>query len=531
MQPNAGAVGGGVGCMAQVGSLGSAPTCTLLVLVVVLCGASAPIASAAPPNDNFADAADLVGLPGAVDLSTGGATREPGEPVHGYPDPPPGRGTVWSRWTAPSSGPVAVQTCGTDPPDNWMAVAVYTGEAVTALTLVGGIRGGSSSLWCQYVGRRVAFFATAGEVYRIAVDTQASLDSYPGPGAPGDPRIRLEVRPAGTVGTRLVPSSSGPLAQLVYRAAAGETSAADVALDWDPTSGLFPLRPEPPAPPVAVYAREEQLALVPGPGCNPNPGLPNGGVITCTIPPGARATGPYIALGDGDDFVHVQFSRHGTQVFGGPGSDLITASGRVRGGPGDDRIAARPWSPARIAGGPGDDEIYGSLKRDLIDPGPGSDRVFTDPRSCCRQFPIGRDLVRTRDRDIDYISCSTPATVLLDGYDYYPGSCGRVERRGAARALPLSFYTHARGEAQWDVQCPPDGPRVCTGSLSAFAHGVTLRRHFELTANNFVASFYLFASRKRLRVLGDDVKVTVRSRDRTGRLRKATGIFHEVQSP
>ena len=159
------------------------------------------------------------------------------------------------------------------------------------------------------------------------------------------------------------------------------------------------------------------------------------------------------------------------------------------------------------------------------------DRVSTDPQSCRRQFRIGRDLVRTRDREIDYVLCRTRATALIDGLDYYPGSCGRVERRGAARALPLTFYTYARGEAQWDVQCPPDGPRVCTGLLSASAHGVIVRRHFELTANEFVASFYLFASRKRLRVLGDDVKVTVRSRDRTGRLRKATGVFHEVESP
>ena len=76
----------------------------MLVFALVALTASSAVARAAPPNDDFADAASLAGLPVTANASNVGATSEPGEPWAG-------NGTLWWRWTAPVSGPIAVQTC------------------------------------------------------------------------------------------------------------------------------------------------------------------------------------------------------------------------------------------------------------------------------------------------------------------------------------------------------------------------------------------------------------------------------------
>jgi hypothetical protein len=56
-----------------------------------------------PPNDDFAQAVGITGDQGSVEGDNYAATRESGEPEHG----PSGGGSVWYRWTAPSSGPVS----------------------------------------------------------------------------------------------------------------------------------------------------------------------------------------------------------------------------------------------------------------------------------------------------------------------------------------------------------------------------------------------------------------------------------------
>jgi hypothetical protein len=67
----------------------------------------ATAANLAPPNDDFADAAPLVGAAGARDGTTACATLENGE-EHSYR----AQGSVWFRWRAPWSGWATFHTCG-----------------------------------------------------------------------------------------------------------------------------------------------------------------------------------------------------------------------------------------------------------------------------------------------------------------------------------------------------------------------------------------------------------------------------------
>jgi hypothetical protein len=483
---------------------------SLLVLAVFLSAAFVPAAVAAPPNDAFVDAVELTGLPVEVRASNVGATRELGEPV-ARDDPafPPGGHSLWWRWTAARSGHVAVQTCGSA---IQTALGVYLGETLGALTEVRRREYGCEGR----DGSRVAFFATAGRVYRISVDNRLPSEK------PG--KLRLEVRQSGSVALRLL--ANGGLAQVVYRAAPGETNVFNVLVDWGPP-GLAG-RSEPLPPPVRYYVDDIVSA---GPGCSAADVW-----LSCEIPPGALSTGPVLYLGDRDDDVGVEFSRARTEVFGGLGSDRILSGGRVSGGPGNDEISARPWVRSRVAGGPGNDEIYGSLREDLIDPGPGMDFVATSPDTGEGGFVhFGRDVIRARDGASDAIDCGDDvSTALIDGVDYYPLFCGRVKRRGAARAVPESFYNNiSYGSAQVRVECPADGPRLCVGSLTVSGHGVTLRRAFRIRREDRDLSetgdWDLPAPKRKLRRLVGKVKVTVRSKVRNGKTKSASAVFSGVE--
>jgi len=481
--------------------------CGLLIAFVLMCVAllgMASVAEAAPANDDFGNAAPLVGFPVSVEAWNEGATVEPGEQTHGFVLPR----SLWWRWEAPQSGPVAVETCESNV---GAEAGVYTGGSLTSLARIGSEPDGS---WCEGAyGTRVAFFATAGQTYRIAVVTGEASGT-----------VRLGIVRAGTASVRLLEGKRGPLARLVYRAAPGEENDPDISLDWDPTSGRFRWLPEPPSVPVG-FSIDPPLA--PGPGCTIEI------YMDCAIPAGARPVGPLVLLGDRDDGLLVDFSRAGTEIFGGPGSDVIASSGVVRGGPGNDEIRARPWSHARIRGGAGDDFIAGSLKRDVINPGPGEDIVQPDPQSHRDVVRRARDLINTRDGDGDRISCFGAGTFLIDGVDNYPDCGGVVRRAGAARAIP-EWVENDGDQVEVSVACPPDGPRVCAGSLSVSGHGVVLRRGFRMRHEfgvqdySTIQYFSIEASERRVRALTGDVTVTVRSRDRSGRLRKASLVVHDV---
>jgi hypothetical protein len=104
-----------------------------------------------PANDDFADAATLVGPLGSVEVDNTSATAEPGEPSHdGWLNR-----SLWWTWTASSDTVLLLDTTAMDFPG---MIAVYQGDSLETLVPF-------SIGWL-----RLAFLAEAGETYRIAVD-------------------------------------------------------------------------------------------------------------------------------------------------------------------------------------------------------------------------------------------------------------------------------------------------------------------------------------------------------------------------
>ena len=131
-----------------------------------------------PANDAFAAAASLSGTEGTIVGSTVNASREGGEPDHGQGG---GRNSVWYRWTAPATGVVTFETLGSDFDTT---LGVYQGDVVNALVRVVG----NDDIEPGQTASRVGFQATAGILYRIAVDGRD--------GSQGT--VRLAWRPGGT---------------------------------------------------------------------------------------------------------------------------------------------------------------------------------------------------------------------------------------------------------------------------------------------------------------------------------------------
>jgi hypothetical protein len=115
-----------------------------------------------PVNDQFANRVNLNGMTGTALGHNIGATKETSEPAHGGDI---GGRSVWWRWTAPISGPVTITTA--DSTFDTL-LGVYTGSAVSSLTLIGGNDDSGGFLTSV-----VSFTATAGTVYQIAVDGYA----------------------------------------------------------------------------------------------------------------------------------------------------------------------------------------------------------------------------------------------------------------------------------------------------------------------------------------------------------------------
>jgi hypothetical protein len=128
---------------------------------------SAASALAAPPaNDDFAAAQAISALPLSVSGTNVEATKEAEEPT-----PHAGGGfaghSVWYSWQAPSTTVVTIGTCGSDFD---AALAVFTGNALNALTLVES-NTFSFGPGCSYGYRsEVTFKAFAGTTYRVVVD-------------------------------------------------------------------------------------------------------------------------------------------------------------------------------------------------------------------------------------------------------------------------------------------------------------------------------------------------------------------------
>jgi hypothetical protein len=126
-----------------------------------------------PTNDHLADAQAITGASGEVDGTTVGATYEDGEPDHA--DGSPDR-SVWYSWTAPTSGPVQMDTWDSplagNPGDEYPVdtlLAVYTGGP----GLLDLVAEASNDEFPDEVSR-VRFDAVAGTTYLIAVDDDFS---------------------------------------------------------------------------------------------------------------------------------------------------------------------------------------------------------------------------------------------------------------------------------------------------------------------------------------------------------------------
>ncbi len=113
-----------------------------------------------PANDDFANSGLLSGdLPLTETGTNVGAIKEAGEPDHAGN---PGGASVWYRWTPAASGPVSINTCGSDFDT---LLAVYTGSGLATLSEVASSDDGTCGSQSS-----VEFAAVAGETYRIAVD-------------------------------------------------------------------------------------------------------------------------------------------------------------------------------------------------------------------------------------------------------------------------------------------------------------------------------------------------------------------------
>jgi outer membrane protein assembly factor BamB/subtilisin family serine protease len=113
-----------------------------------------------PDNDNFASAKVVSGPSFVVASSTRNASAETGEPkIAGA-----GKGhSIWYKWTAPAGGRYQLAAFSTEAD---MVAAVYTGSAVSALTLVAANNNSAS----YNSDSLVTFTATAGQTYYFAVD-------------------------------------------------------------------------------------------------------------------------------------------------------------------------------------------------------------------------------------------------------------------------------------------------------------------------------------------------------------------------
>lgn len=181
-----------------------------------------------PPNDDFANAGRVVGEEGTGITSTGGATKEAGEPNHAGD---PGGHSVWYTWQAPVHGTVTVDTAGSDFDT---VLAAYTGTSVSALRAVAandddGVEQTS----------RIRFPVRAGREYRFAVDGAG--------GATGRATFHVKLGPAENLivngsfeGSVAGWSTSSAALSLVGGGAVG-TNAAGVALSV--RSKTFSLQP------------------------------------------------------------------------------------------------------------------------------------------------------------------------------------------------------------------------------------------------------------------------------------------------
>jgi hypothetical protein len=195
--------------------------------------APAPATSVGPANDAFSAAQTLTDVTGAVSTSSENATKEAGEPAHAGKT---GGRSIWFKWTAPTSGTVTMDTFGSAFDT---VLAVYTGSSVSTLTAI------ASNDDSGGIQSKVAFAATAGTVYRIAVDgwsgglpqSGAVKLNWTGPPAgPANDAFSAAQALTGTSGT-LTTSSNGATKEAGEPAHAGKTGGRSIWFTFTSPTG------------------------------------------------------------------------------------------------------------------------------------------------------------------------------------------------------------------------------------------------------------------------------------------------------
>jgi hypothetical protein len=121
-----------------------------------------------PLNDNFSLAQVIGGCAGTVHGSNLGSSREANEPNHS-PDNGGGNRSVWFVWQSPSTGNVTINTVGSDFDT---VLGIYRGTSLDSLVTIGKDDDSNPDHTSS-----VTFSATAGNIYRIAVDGYDNSDA------------------------------------------------------------------------------------------------------------------------------------------------------------------------------------------------------------------------------------------------------------------------------------------------------------------------------------------------------------------
>ena len=263
-----------------------------------------------PPNDDFASAQGITGASGSAGGNNAAATKEAGEPDHAAN---PGGKSVWYNWTALSSGAFQFTTIGSGFDT---VLAVYTGSAVGALTLIASgddAPGGTNST--------LTFVASAGTVYRVAVDGFRSQGGTP-----------------------------------------ASASAGNVVLNWTTTSvpaitGFSPPSGAPNSTVTITGANFTGAAAVRFHGVNAAFTVNNGAQITATVP-GAATTGPIEVSGPGGSAMSVTSFA----VVDPPANDAFASAQNITGNsgsvPGRNTDASKEVNEPNHAGNPGGRSVW-----------------------------------------------------------------------------------------------------------------------------------------------------------------------------
>jgi hypothetical protein len=161
---------------ARATGLGIVALVLLATLTFLLSSASVALAGTPPSNDDIANAASIAGTTGLAASDNTYATTEPFEPPI-YAGRTSLAGSVWFRWTAPSTGYVTFATDGGF--DSVMAAYEQDGSGFSGLRKKA--ENDDDPLQDPKLGSRITFMADAGKAYYVAVAGWYWTEGYYGP--------------------------------------------------------------------------------------------------------------------------------------------------------------------------------------------------------------------------------------------------------------------------------------------------------------------------------------------------------------